>query len=112
MNILMNFQYGPIFNTSTLIGMIIRRDSYLEFVCNTGATFSIQPTYVGRILSLAFILNLYLIGQAYDVSAHEIVHIVMNVVLVFSLITFIHLFLIQAGLHPRICEIFKSYSVE
>ena len=75
--------------------------------CNTGATFSIQPTYVGRILSLAFILNLYLIGQAYDVSAHEIVHIVMNVVLVFSLITFIHLFLIQAGLHPRICDIFK-----
>ena len=75
----------------------------------SGATFSIQPTYVGRILSLAFILNLYLIGQAYDVSAHEIVHIVMNVVLVFSLITFIHLFLIQAGLHPRICEIFYSY---
>ena len=78
----------------------------MEFVCNTGATFSIQPTYVGRILSLAFILNLYLIGQAYDVSAHEIVHIVMNVVLVFSLIIFIHLFLIQAGLHVRICEIF------
>ena len=49
----------------------------------SGATFSIQPTYVGRILSIAFILNLYLIGQAYDVSAHEIVHIVMNVVLVF-----------------------------
>ena len=30
----------------------------------------------------------------------------MNVVWVFPFITFTQLFLIQAGLHPRICEIF------